>query len=161
MTLVLGIDPGSLHTGWGLVRMERQRLRYVASGVITASGEMPARLQAIADGVERVLADNEPSIVAIESLFHHKNSQSALKLGHARGVALLCVARAAVELFEYSPAEIKRAATGNGRASKDQVARMVKMILGHRGELRHDASDALATAICYAQSAPRLRAALR
>ena len=85
------------------------------------------------------------------AVFHHRNSKSALTLGHARGVILLCVARAGSEVFEYSPAEIKRAATGNGSSGKNTVQRMVKMLLSHRQELELDASDALAAAICHAQ----------
>ena len=129
---VLGIDPGSLRTGWGVVVCRGPSLRYVASGVIAAEGELASRLAQIASGLELVLAEHLPDAVVIESLFHHKNSRSALQLGHARGVALLCVARSGAALFEYAPAQIKRAATGNGRASKELVARMVRMILGMR-----------------------------
>lgn len=161
--LVLGIDPGSHNTGWGLVRSAPGKLHHVKSGVIAVRGDVLGRLRQIADGLDALLAEYGPDEVSIESIYHHKNSQSALKLGQARGVALLSVARCGAELFEYSPAEIKRAATGNGRAPKELVARMVRMILGYRGELPLDASDALAAAICHAQRAPALggaRAAL-
>ena len=149
--LVLGIDPGSHTTGWGVVRSVPGKLHHVASGVIAARGDIPERLRQIADGLDALLVEHGPAQVSIESLYHHKNSQSALKLGQARGVALLSVARCGADLFEYAPAEIKRAATGNGRAPKELVARMVRMILGYHGELPLDASDALAAAICHAQ----------
>lgn len=154
--LVLGIDPGSHNTGWGLVRCTPGKLHHVASGVIAVRGDVLDRLSQIADGLDALLAEHSPDQVSIESLYHHKNSQSALKLGQARGVALLSVARCGAELFEYTPAEIKRAATNNGAASKELVARMVRMILGYRGDLPLDASDALAAAICHAQRAPAL-----
>lgn len=150
---VLGIDPGSHRTGWGVVDLSRGKFLHVDSGVVHAQGDMSARLLCIAGGVASVLERYEPAAVAVESVFHHKNSQTALKLGQARGVILLEIARHGAALHEYAPAEIKRAATGNGRASKELVERMVRMMLGYRGELLVDASDALAAAICHLQMA--------
>jgi len=152
---VLGVDPGSHRTGWGVVAQAGSRLRLIDSGLITAPpSSLPERLKAIADGLGEVLEKHHPDAVAIEAVFHAKNSQSALKLGHARGVALLCVAQAGATLFEYSPSEIKRAATGSGRASKQEVLRMVQTLLGHTGALSLDTSDALAAAICHIHAAP-------
>lgn len=148
---VLGIDPGTHRTGWGLVQFDGAKLRYLAAGVIQAVGDALAeRLLLIAAGLDAVLSEYRPSAVAVENVFHHKNSQSALKLGHARGAALLCIARAGVPVFEYAPAEIKRAVVGNGRAEKETVMRMVRLHLGCDVELAVDASDALAAAICHA-----------
>jgi crossover junction endodeoxyribonuclease RuvC len=148
---VLGIDPGSHQTGWGMISSVGTQLKHIDSGVIQAQGDVLQRLDAIAAGLEKVLEKHQPDAVVVESLFHHKNSRSALTLGHARGVALLCVARSTSRFFEYAPAEIKRATTGNGRASKQLVGQMVGMLLGHGNKLQHDESDALAAAICHTQ----------
>lgn len=149
--LVLGVDPGSRRTGYGIIRRRGIGLEHVASGVIAAEGELAQRLRSIADQLDVLLAAHRPRAAAVETVYHHKNSRAALKLGQARGALLVSLARGDVALFEYTPAEIKRAATGNGRASKETVMRMVRLILGYRGELALDASDALATAICHAQ----------
>ena len=149
--LVMGIDPGSHKTGWGVVSCQGSALEHVASGVIEATGDLLGRLSAIGDDLQGILGRYQPHAVAVESLFHHKNTQSALKLGHARGVVLLCIARSQSHFFEYAPAEIKRAATGNGRASKELVGQMVRMLLGHGNTFMLDESDALAAAICHAQ----------
>src|SRR5206468_2866898 len=126
---ILGIDPGSHRTGWGVVDAAGTRLRYIASGVISGDDEpLPERLCAIADGLDAVLLEYQPEAAAIEALFAAKNHQGALKLGHARGVAMLCVARRGVALFEYAPAVVKRSTTGSGRADKTQVGRMVGML---------------------------------
>ena len=153
--LVMGIDPGSHKTGWGLVSCQGSALEHVDSGIIEAKGDILARLATIGEELEKVLQNYRPDAVAVESLFHHKNTQSALKLGHARGVALFCIARSERPFFEYAPAEIKRAATGNGRASKELVGQMVRMLLGHAGQLLSDESDALAAAICHLQVGAR------
>jgi len=149
--LILGVDPGTLRTGYGLVRSHGTRFEHVASGVIAVEGEMHQRLRVIADELDVLVAAHRPDAAAVESIFHHKNSRSALALGQARGAILVCLARGEVALFEYTPAEIKRAATGNGRATKETVTRMVRMILGYRGTLANDAADALAAAICHGQ----------
>ncbi len=156
--IVLGIDPGSHQTGWGVIRTGASRMHHVASGTIRAgAGDLAARLLTIADGLEAVLREHRPTDVAIEAIFHHRNSQSALKLGQARGAALVCVARSGAALFEYTPAEIKRAVASHGRAPKEQVQRMVRLLLGFQGELGLDASDALATAICHASAGSTTR----
>lgn len=157
--LVLGIDPGSIYTGYGLVEKTGSDVRYVASGRINAAsaGEFVARLEVIYSGVRQILREFEPEYAAVESIFFARNAMSSLKLGHARGVALLAVQHAALELAEYPPATVKQAVTGHGRADKDQVAQMVKLTLQIEGELAEDASDALAVAICHCLQADYLR----
>ncbi len=150
---VLGIDPGSHRTGWGVVASDGGRLVHVASGVVHGRGETTTeRLRAIADGLDEVLRAHAPDAVAVETVFHAENAQSALVLGQARGVALLCASRAGAEVFEYTAGQIKQAATGRGRAEKEQVQEMVRLILGLGADtMALDTSDALAAAICHAQ----------
>jgi crossover junction endodeoxyribonuclease RuvC len=153
MTRVLGIDPGSHMTGWGLVEGSGSRLAHLGSGVIAGGkGELASRLCAIADGLEALMRLDRPDAVSVETIFFAKNSQSAIALGQARGVALLVAARAGAQIFEYTAGQIKQATTGRGRADKEQVAQMVAMILGlgSQGFAAPDASDALAAAICHA-----------
>jgi len=150
---VLGIDPGSHRTGWGVIAAEGSRLAHEGSGVIMAGdGGLAERLVRIADGLDEVLARFRPDAAAIETIFHANNSQSALILGQARGVAIVCAVRGGAELFEYTAGQIKQATVGRGRADKTQVQQMVRLILGldtHTMVL--DTSDALAAAICHAQ----------
>ena len=149
---VLGIDPGSHHTGWGIVSGKGSSFKHIASGTVHAPrGELPKRLLHIADALDAVIAEHNIDAVAVERVFLARNTDSALKLGHARGVALLCAARAGVEIAEYSATEIKQAVTGRGRAAKEQVQTMVQLILGLNEILTLDTSDALAAAICHAQ----------
>ncbi|MEK7706122.1 MAG: crossover junction endodeoxyribonuclease RuvC [Myxococcota bacterium] len=149
---VLGIDPGSHRTGWGVIEANGSRVEHIASGTIEARGEtLGARLRAIADGLDDVMAHHRPMAVAVETIFHAKNSRSALQLGHARGVALLCAARFGASIHEYTAGQIKQATTGRGRADKEQVQKMVQLILGLRDELGLDTSDALAAAICHSE----------
>ena len=151
--IVLGVDPGSHRTGWGVVLVDGNRLTHVASGVVEgASDDLPRRLANIADGLDAMLAKYRPQALSIENIFHAKNSQSALQLGHARGVAMLCAMRAGLAVFEYTAGQIKQATTGRGRAEKEQVQQMVRIILGiaPNVELILDQSDALAAAICHA-----------
>ena len=149
---IFGIDPGSERTGYGCVETDGRRHRLVICGAIstTGSGDFAARLAVIHDALAGHLRDCRPAAVAIESLFHAVNVRSALKLGHARGVAMLAAVEAGLPVFEYTPAEIKRAVVGYGRAEKAQVQRMVKVLLGlDRAPSPHDAADALAVAICH------------
>ncbi|MEO1481112.1 MAG: crossover junction endodeoxyribonuclease RuvC [Myxococcota bacterium] len=160
MRRVLGIDPGSHKTGWGIVDGDGSRMTHVASGTVPAKGESLAhRLASIADALDAIVHQYRPEACSVETIFHAKNSQSALKLGHARGVALLSAARADLAVFEYTAGQIKQACTGQGRAGKDQVQTMVRMILGV-GAMGLDTSDALAAAICHLSFAdsPLLRA---
>lgn len=153
--LIFGIDPGSERTGYGCVESDGRRHRLVACGSLSAPADtaFAGRLQVIHEGLAALLAEHHPSCVAIENIFHAKNVRSALRLGHARGVALLAASAAGVPIVEYTPAEIKRAVVGFGRAEKQQVGQMVKLLLALDAvPTPHDAADALAIAICHIHS---------
>ncbi|MDQ3068768.1 MAG: crossover junction endodeoxyribonuclease RuvC [Acidobacteriota bacterium] len=149
---IFGIDPGSVRTGYGCVQTDGSRHRLITFGTISApaGSTFPERLGVIHRELVALLLEHRPDCIAIEDLFHAKNVRSALKLGHARGVALLAAISANVPIAEYAPAEIKLAVVGYGRAEKRQVQHMVQMLLG-LAELPspHDAADALAVAICH------------
>jgi crossover junction endodeoxyribonuclease RuvC len=152
---IFGIDPGSVRTGYGCVETDGSRHRLVLCGTVSlpAGASLPDRLKAIHDGLERLIRTSSPDCVAIENLFHARNVRSALTLGHARGVAVLAAVQAAVPVVEYTPAEIKVAVAGYGRADKRQIQQMVKLLLGlDTAPSPHDAADALAVAICHAQA---------
>jgi len=158
---IFGIDPGSRRTGYGCVETDGRRARLVTCGAITvsASESFPHRLALIHRELSQLLRTCRPECVAVENLFHANNVRSALKLGHARGVAMLAAIEAGCELVEYTPAEVKRAVVGYGRAEKPQVQQMVKLLLGMtETPSPHDAADALAIAICHLHSVPSLRA---
>jgi len=159
---IFGIDPGSACTGYGCVDSDGSRHRIVLSGAVrtSASASFPEKLLEIHAALTSLLAECRPDCVAIENLFHAVNVKSALKLGHARGVAMLAAVEAGVPVVEYTPAEIKRAVVGYGRAEKHQIQQMVKLILGlAAAPTPHDAADALAVAICHAHSAAPYRTA--
>ena len=160
---VLGVDPGTQCTGWGLVEMRRRKIVPLASGTIrTGKRPLPARLKIIHDSLAAVIAEWRPDQFALEAIFMAKHPNAAMKLGHARGAAMLAAANAELEVHEYPPALVKRTVAGRGGADKEQVARMVAVILG-LGELPGlDASDALAIAITHCQgSAVPPRSAVR
>jgi crossover junction endodeoxyribonuclease RuvC len=147
---VLGIDPGSRLTGYGVVDTERGRLKYVASGCIrTMQGTMGERLQELYRGLEQILAAYQPEQVAIEQIFIARNPASALKLGQARGVALAACISRGVTTHDYAPRQVKLAVTGTGKAAKQQVQHMVQALLSLPGSPQADAADALAIAICH------------
>ena len=150
--IVLGIDPGSRRTGWGVVRHQGNETAHIASGVLALGGSrpLPERLLTLAEGLGWVVAEHRPEACAVERIFSAKNAHSALVLGHARGVALCEVARLGVPLFEYTSTQVKQAVAGTGGAKKSQVGRMVQMLLGHREPLAEDAADALAVALTHA-----------
>lgn len=157
---VFGIDPGSERTGYGCIETDGRRHRLMTCGAITtpAGASFPERLARIHRELSSILSQCRPSCVAIENLFHATNVRSALKLGHARGVAMLAAVEAGCEVAEYTPAEIKRAVVGYGRAEKHQVQQMVKLLLGlDKPPSPHDAADALAVAICHLHSVPLVR----
>jgi crossover junction endodeoxyribonuclease RuvC len=161
---IFGIDPGSERTGYGCVESDGRRHRLVTFGAISASARdsFPERLARIHRELSKVLAACRPECVAVENIFHAANVRSALKLGHARGVAMLAAIEAGCLLVEYSPAEVKRAVVGYGRAEKGQVQQMVKLLLGLReAPAPHDAADALAVAICHLHTASPRVAAVR
>jgi crossover junction endodeoxyribonuclease RuvC len=159
---IFGIDPGSNRTGYGCVESTGSRRTIVASGAISAAAgaSFPDKLLMIHRRLAVLLAECAPDCVAIESLFHSANVRSALRLGHARGVAVLAAVEAGLPVVEYTPAEVKLAVVGYGRAEKHQVQQMVKVILG-LAEIPtpHDAADALAVAICHIHSMAPPRAA--
>ena len=149
---VIGIDPGSHHLGWGIVDVRGTQLRHVASGTLHAPKlSLAERLWHLAQALEDIVRREAPRVAAVENVFHGKNSRSALILGQSRGAALVSLARAGLAVFEYTPAQIKAATTGSGRADKKQVAAMVQMILGLRAVLQPDQGDALAVAMCHGQ----------
>ena len=157
---VLGIDPGLARTGYAIVE-DAARPKAVAAGVIRTHGGRPvaARLMELADDLEALLAEYRPAEAAIESVFANKNVQTITGVGRASGVAILCVARAAVPLFEYSPTAVKSTVAGFGGATKDQLARVVAMRLRLGTAPRPaDAADALAVALCHLQASPVRRA---
>lgn len=149
---VLGIDPGSIVTGYGVVeRGAGGKLLYVCDGAICAPQGLglPERLLAISTSLNEIIKEFSPEAVAVESLFFAKNVRSAIMLGHARGVALLSAAASGLAIHEYSPSSIKQAVTGYGAATKDQVQKMVCLLLKSPASAKRDASDALAAAICH------------
>lgn len=148
---VFGIDPGSSVTGYGVVEKHRGRLHLVDAGFIRTSPKQPmaVRLGRIHSGLVEAITASRPDAVAIESIFKHKSAESALRLGHARGVALLAAVQCGFEPAEYNPSTIKRTVGAHGRADKKMVARMVAMLLGAVPDGPADVSDALAIAICH------------
>ncbi|MBI4704179.1 MAG: crossover junction endodeoxyribonuclease RuvC [Deltaproteobacteria bacterium] len=147
----IGIDPGTRRLGWGVLARQGSRLWHLGHGVIAAppEGSLADRLLAIDEGLAEVLAAYRPAAGAVESIFFAKNAQSASKLGHARGVVLLRLRRAAVPIYEYSPALVKRAVVGRGRAEKRQVSLVVAAVLGLREPPPPDAADALALGLTH------------
>ncbi len=152
--LVLGVDPGSRVTGFGFVKSEKNRMKCLHCGHIAASGSIPfyRRIHAIFEQMVSLMGRYGPDQMAIEDVFYAKNVKSSLKLGHARGAVLIAAVHCNVEIFEYSPLEIKKALVGYGRADKEQVRSMVKTILGLNFVPNLDTSDALAAAICHINS---------
>ncbi|MET0657137.1 MAG: crossover junction endodeoxyribonuclease RuvC [Steroidobacteraceae bacterium] len=150
---ILGLDPGSLRTGYAVVESNAGHVAYVVSGTIRTEGtSLTERLQEIFIAVERLTQDFRPDEVAIEGVFMHRNPDSALKLGQARGAALSATFSARPRVFEYAPRAVKLAVVGTGSAQKDQVQLMVKRLLNISGPLGADAADALAIALCHAHS---------
>lgn len=150
---ILGLDPGSLRTGYAVVETNGSDVSYLVSGAIRAEGDSFAeRLQEIFSGVDQLTAEFRPDEVAIERVFMHRNADSALKLGQARGAALSATFALRPRVFEYAPREVKQAVVGTGAAEKDQVQMMVKQLLKISGPLSADAADALAIALCHAFS---------
>lgn len=149
--MILGIDPGSAVTGYGLVEKVGRNLVYRASGIIsTSTGKnFPERLLIIHLALKEIIRLHRPEAIALEDIFYARNVQSALKLGHVRGVIILTAMQEGLKVFEYAPASIKQALTGYGRAEKIQIQRMVMTLLKIEAPVALDASDALATAICH------------
>lgn len=151
MIRILGIDPGSRFTGFGIIESDgRRSARYVTSGCVRVSGESWAeRLGVIFSAVDELVTTHRPQEMAIERVFMHRNADSALKLGQARGAAICAVIQHQVPVHEYSPAEIKQSVVGRGNAAKEQVQHMVRILLNLPGSPQADAADALAAALCH------------
>lgn len=152
--VVLGIDPGSITTGFGVIAQIGTRLVHIQSGSIHTPAKAPLqnRLKTIYDGLVQVIETNRPSVVALESIFFAKNVRAALTLAHARGVAILAAAQTGIDVAEYSPMEVKRATVGYGKASKDQIVTMMRHLLrlpADQVKELHDTTDALAVAVCH------------
>jgi crossover junction endodeoxyribonuclease RuvC len=157
---ILGIDPGSRLTGFGVLDFRGDTPSYVTSGTIrSVDGGFADRLRRIFEAVNDIVGEFGPDVVAIESVFMHKNAGSALKLGHARAAALCATFEYGVEVYEYAPREIKQAVVGTGSASKEQIQHMIVSLLQLDGTPAPDAADALAAALCHGNQ-QRLRAQL-
>jgi len=159
---ILGIDPGLRRTGWGVIDVIGNRLIYVACGSVTVSerGDLATRLVRLHDGLTRVVEDFTPAEAAVENTFANVNGASTLKLGQARGIALLIPARAGLPVAEYAPNLVKKSLVGAGHADKNQIRVMLGVLLPKADPPSHDAADALAIAICHAhhRQSARLRA---
>ncbi len=153
MTIILGIDPGSRITGYGVIEQNGRHFRYLGSGCIRMSEkELPGRLKQIYAGVSEIITQFQPDVFAIEQVFMAKNADSALKLGQARGSAIVAAVNADLPVFEYAARLIKQSVVGTGAASKEQVQHMVQSILKLSAKPQADAADALGVAICHAHT---------
>lgn len=149
---IIGIDPGLINTGWGLIEVEGNIIRHIDHGLIKikTSDDIAVRLLNIYEALILILSKHMPDEASIEKTFVNKNPNSSLKLGHARGVILLALAKKKLKCFEYAPNQIKKSIVGRGHADKDQIATMVTMLLSKKIEGTSDVSDALAIAITHA-----------
>jgi crossover junction endodeoxyribonuclease RuvC len=154
-TRLLGLDPGLARTGWGLILVEGARLSYIAHGTLTtrAADPLAERLAGLHHGLAEVIGTHRPDAIAIEEVFQNRNPQSTLKLGEARGVALLAAGLAGLPVIELAARFVKKALTGTGAAEKQQVAAMVQRLLPAAGPVAADSADALAVAIAAAANA--------
>ncbi len=154
MAIILGIDPGSRLTGFGVIEYQGSKLRYITSGCIRidTSKDLAYRLKQIFDCVSQIISENHPDEFAIEQVFMGKNADSALKLGQARGSAIVAAANQDLPVSEYAARAVKQAVTGKGSAEKEQVQHMVQILLNLPGKPQEDAADALAIAITHAYS---------
>ena len=149
--IILGIDPGSLNVGYGILEVEKYRITAAGCDTIKINPklQLSERLVLIHNGMDKIIAEYKPDIAVVETIFYGKNIKSAFTLGHARGVIILTLAKHNIEIAEYSPREVKKSVVGNGNASKEQVAYMVQKILNLSAKPKtEDAADALAIALC-------------
>lgn len=153
---ILGLDPGLRHTGWGVIRQTDNRLSLIAAGRINPDPTLPMaeRLKILAENIGRIIDLHAPTEAAIEETFVNKNAASALKLGQARGVAMLAAASGGLAVAEYAANKIKQTVTGYGHADKNQIQAMIGILLPGSGKMAPDAADALAVAICHAHHQP-------
>ena len=151
--IILGIDPGSRITGYGIIETDGKRNSYIAGGCVRMNQpELPRRLATIYAGIEEIIQQFQPDEVAIEKVFVHKNADSALKLGQARGAAICAVANRGLDVTEYSPNKIKQCVVGKGHADKQQIQHMIRILLHLTATPSVDAADALAVAVCHANN---------
>jgi len=159
---ILGIDPGSRITGFGIIELSDRRARYVVSGCIRlGETELAERLRTVYEGVLEVIDTHRPSVMAVEQVFVAHNPRSALMLGHARGAAICAGVTRGLPVAEYSALQIKRAVVGKGNAAKEQVQHMVRVLLELPGAPQADAADALACAVCHCHEAQGAQARSR
>ncbi len=161
--IIVGIDPGLRHTGWGIIGQSGNRLSFIAAGRISPDTDLPmaTRLLTLAEGITDIIRAHQPDEAAIEETFVHKNAKSALLLGQARGSAILSLAQNGLTVAEYAANRIKQSVTGHGHAEKTQIQAMIAILLPNSGKLAADAADALAVAITHAHHTPQsLTAAL-
>jgi len=160
--LILGLDPGLRHTGWGIVKQNGNHLAYIAAGRISPDPDLPmaSRLLELATDLAAIVAQHHPDESAIEETFINKNAASALKLGQARGAAMLALAQAGLTVTEYSANRIKQSLTGYGHADKTQIQAMIGLLLPGSGKLAADAADALAVAVTHAHHSGGVSAAI-
>jgi crossover junction endodeoxyribonuclease RuvC len=151
--IILGVDPGTIITGFGIIKYENNQLSYIHSGIIKTpkTKEMAPRLEVIYSELQKVINFYKPSQFAIETAFYNKNVQSVLKIGYVRGISLLLAQQYKLEINEYSPREIKKSVVGNGGASKEQVQFMIKKLMNLKNDFsKFDEADAIAIAVCHA-----------
>jgi crossover junction endodeoxyribonuclease RuvC len=146
---ILGLDLGTFQTGYGIIEDTNGEASYVTSGTIRQKGPLPERIKGIYQELDSLISGYGPDVIVVETPFVYKNPKSALRLGQIQGIVLLLTSLRELPFFEYSPLEVKLTLTGYGRASKEQVREMVKMLLGLNIEFALDASDALAVALCH------------
>ena len=157
MSIVIGVDPGSRITGYGVLQLEQKQVQYLAHGCVKTKGDdLADKLFQIFSALDQVILTYSPTVMVVEQVFFAKNAQSALKLGQARGAALTVAAKNGLELVELSAKQIKSGVVGYGAANKQQVQQMVKILLGLKTVPQSDAADALAAALCYCQQQPML-----
>ncbi|HEY4716454.1 MAG TPA: crossover junction endodeoxyribonuclease RuvC [bacterium] len=151
MFRVIGVDPGTSVAGWGVLEKNGGDARYVKSGKITldSSLKIPNRLHSLFENLKKVIEQQRPTALAVETAFYSKNIQSTMRLGEARGVILLCSELSGIKAYEYTPAKIKLSVTGNGNASKEQIQSMVRRLLRIPDIIKGDEADALAIALCH------------
>ena len=155
--LILGLDPGLRHTGWGIIGQRDNRLSFVAAGRISPDADIPMaeRLRDLAEKLAVIIDKHKPHEAALEETFVNRNAASALKLGQARGVVMLAAAQAGLDVTEYSANKVKQSVTGYGHAEKNQIQAMIGVLLPGAGKLAADAADALAVAVCHAHHGVR------
>ena len=154
MERIIGIDPGSRVTGYGIIDSDRGQLGFVTCGVVKTTPDYPfaARLNEIFDGINEVVQIHNPDVAAVEDVFLSANPRTAIKLGQARGAAIVAAMQNGISVTDYSPRKVKQAVAGYGQAEKEQVQHMVRVLLRLKGQPSSDASDALAVAICHANT---------